>query len=326
MRTQVHLALVVLLLQVSVLCGQQPERGTQPPPGLHLIDAQSARGLRDMFRHTGETLPLVSAHRGGASKGHPENCLATFENTLKNTFAILEIDPRYTKDGEIVIHHDATLDRTTTGSGRVEDYDLAELRKLRLKDVAGNVTDDRIPTLDEALEWARGKTVLVLDQKDVPVKARVQAIEKHRAESYAMLIVYSFEGARECYQLNKNIMLEVMITDQKQFEAFDKTGVPWGNVIAFVGHNPPRDRVLLSRIHGKGATCLAGTSRNLDRELAAIADAPPMAVAQKYRELLASGVDLIEADLASEVGQLLYGDVGAGGSKAKYFLRQKPKD
>ena len=46
------------------------------------------------------------------------------------------------------------------------------------------------------LEWARGKTVLVLDQKDVPVAARVKKIEEHKAESYAMLIVYSFQAPR----------------------------------------------------------------------------------------------------------------------------------
>ena len=63
--------------------------------------------------------------------------------------------------------HDPTLERTTTGKGRVVDFTLGELKQLRLKDNSGNVTEFQIPTLDEVLDWARGKTILVLDQKDV---------------------------------------------------------------------------------------------------------------------------------------------------------------
>ena len=147
----------------------------------------------DLLKYTGEPLPLVSGHRGGAAIGFPENCIATFEHTLEHTFALLEVDPRYTKDGEIVIHHDPRLERTTTGKGLLTDHTLAELKQLRLKDLAGNATEYHIPTLDEALEWARGKAILVLDQKDVPVPARVKKIEEHKAEAFAILIVYSFQ-------------------------------------------------------------------------------------------------------------------------------------
>src|SRR6478735_6329129 len=86
-------------------------------PTQHYIDAKTPQGLMDLLKYTGEPLPLVSGHRGGAAVGFPENCIPTFEHTLTNTFAMLEIDPRYTKDGQIVVHHDPTLERTTTGKG-----------------------------------------------------------------------------------------------------------------------------------------------------------------------------------------------------------------
>jgi glycerophosphoryl diester phosphodiesterase len=318
-----HFAIALLLFAASLLSAQRQERSPAPPATLHALDVQSTQDLQQLFRHSREPLPLVSAHRGGALLGFPENCLATFENTLRQTFAIMEVDPRLTRDGAIVIHHDPTLDRTTTGSGRLIDHDLAELKKLRLKDTAGNITDFPIPTLDEALEWARGKTILVLDQKDVPVKDRVQKIVEHRAENYAMLIVYGVENARECYELNENIMMEVMITNRQQFEAFDKSGVPWSNVVAFVGHNPPSDRELLSMIHAKGVCCIAGTSRNLDRELAKNRDSSTADLRQKYQALLESGIDFVEADLAGEVGRLLYADAEIPKSKAKFFRRPK---
>ena len=181
-------------------------------PRLHALAPRTPQELQELFKHTGERLPLVSAHRGGPQKNLPENCLATFENTLRHTFALLEVDPRYTKDGAIVLHHDARLERTTTGRGLVAEFTLQELKQLRLKDPDGAVTEHQIPTLDEALEWARGKTILILDQKDVPAAARVKKIEEHKAEAHAMLIVYSFKEAQACHALNPNIMMEVMIS------------------------------------------------------------------------------------------------------------------
>ena len=292
-----------------------------PSPRLHTLDPGTPEGLQTLFRHTDKRMPLVSAHRGGARPGFPENCIATFEHTLQHAFAMMEIDPRYTKDGEIVIHHDPTLERTTTGHGRVADWTLAKLKELRLKDAGGTVTEFPIPTLDEALRWARGKTVLVLDQKDVPVEARVSKIEEHRAEAYAMLIVYSYRDARKCYDLNKNITMEVMIPNRAKFDEFDKLGVPWTNIVAFVGHAPPEDVELLRMIHAKGTCCMAGTSRNLDRELLVSRADDVGELEPRYRTLLQDGVDLIETDLPGDVGNLLYRDTAIPASKSRFFGR-----
>lgn len=305
---RLHLiALAAVLIASTIALPKDAAHVSAPSSRLHAINPQNPHGLRELFKYTGEPLHFVGAHRGGSRPGFPENCIATFENTLEHTFAIMEIDPRYTKDGQIVVHHDPTLERTTTGKGRVADLTLPELKELRLKDADGVVTEFQIPTLDEVLEWARGKTVLVLDQKDVPVEARVRKIEEHRAEAYAMLIVYSFKEAQKCHELNKNIMMEVMIPNRQKFDEFDRTGVPWSNIIAFVGHTPPDDRELLRMIHAKGTCCMVGTSRNLDREFVANRVSGSGAVEQRYRDLLEYGADVIETDIPREVGRLLYG-------------------
>ena len=67
-------------------------------------------------------------------------------------------------------------------------------------------------------------------------------------------------------RMNRNIMMEVMIPSRAQFAEFDKTGVPWRNIVAFVGHTPSPDKTLCELIHGKGTRCLVGSSRNLDRQ------------------------------------------------------------
>jgi glycerophosphoryl diester phosphodiesterase len=313
-----NLPLVVLLL-VPGLARPQDVTPAAGHTRLHALAPRTPQELQALFKHTGERLPLVSAHRGGPQKNLPENCLATFENTLRHTFAVLEVDPRYTKDGAIVLHHDAQLERTSTGRGLVADFTLQELKRLRLKDPHGTVTDHQIPTLDEALEWARGKTILILDQKDVPVAARVKKIEEHKAEAHAMLIVYSFKDAQACHALNPNIMMEVMISTRTQFDQFEKTGVPWRNVVAFVGHLSAPDPELCELIHGRGATCIVGTSRHLDRRFLSGEVTDLHVLEPGYRALLQQGADVIETDIPAQLGPLLFGATRVPRSKERYF-------
>lgn len=307
-----------LLACLFVTCGQSLAADASASK-LHRIDAQTAQGLQALFKFTGEPLPLVSGHRGGPDKSFPENCLPTFERTLQRGFAMLEIDPRYTKDGAIVVFHDATLDRTSTGKGKVADFTLAELKQLRLKDTEGNVTEFQMPTLDEALVWARGKTVLVLDQKDVPVAVRVKKIEEHKAEGHAMLIVNTFKDAQACYAANANVMMEVMIPNRAKAAEFDTLGIPWRNVVAFVGHVPPEDKGLYELIHAKGAHCMIGTSRNLDRQFIRKEVADLKQLEPGYRAFLQRGADLIETDIPAHLGPMLYGATPVPVGKRKFF-------
>lgn len=286
---------------------------------LYRVNAESPQGLRELFRYDGQAIPLVSAHRGGAAAGFPENCIETFEHTLSHTYSILEIDLRRTRDGHFVLHHDATLERTTTGSGRVDSATLRELKQLRLKDPEGNVTDYRIPTLAEALDWARGKTIVILDKKDVPVQECVKMIQTHRAQSYAMVMAYSFDDIRECYRLDPDIMMEVMIGNQERVDGFDASGVPWSRVIAFVGHQPDQSKDLLQMIHSRGVSCMAGTSRNLDREFDAGDPDTKVRLRKAYRERLDFGIDLLETDRPIDVAALVYRSSEVPASKSNYF-------
>jgi len=81
----------------------------------------------------------VIAHRGGALEA-PENTLYAFEQAVTiSPKVILELDVHYTSDKQIVIHHDATLERTTNGTGELKNKSLEELRKL---DAAYNFQDE----------------------------------------------------------------------------------------------------------------------------------------------------------------------------------------
>lgn len=93
----------------------------------------------------------IIGHRGGASLG-PENTLACYQSGIKAGADMIEIDIHLTKDRQIVICHDQTLDRTTNGEGKIRDLTLDEIRQYRIVDADGNLTTEKIPTLDEVFD------------------------------------------------------------------------------------------------------------------------------------------------------------------------------
>jgi glycerophosphoryl diester phosphodiesterase len=95
--------------------------------------------------------PLIAAHRGGALLW-PENSLLAFRNALALGVDFLETDAHLTADGEVVLLHDPTLDRTTTGRGAVSGTRLGDLAEIRLKAADGGVTSERLPRLAELLD------------------------------------------------------------------------------------------------------------------------------------------------------------------------------
>src|SRR5712692_7259512 len=108
---------------------------------------------------------LLAAHRGGALLW-PENSLLAFRNAVALGADFIEFDVHLSRDGEVMVIHDATLDRTTSGSGPVRDRTAAELKALRLKDRSGAVTQEPLPTLDEVVTVAaQGKRRMLLEIK-----------------------------------------------------------------------------------------------------------------------------------------------------------------
>lgn len=106
---------------------------------------------------------LVAAHRTDW-RNAPENSLAGLRNCITMGVDIAEIDVQMTKDRQLVIMHDKTLDRTTTGTGPVKQYTLDSLRKFYLKDGLGVATRHKIPTLQEFLDEAKGRIILFIDK------------------------------------------------------------------------------------------------------------------------------------------------------------------
>ncbi|MFI6996335.1 glycerophosphodiester phosphodiesterase [Nocardia sp. NPDC050175] len=120
----------------------------------------------------------VVAHRGLAA-GLPENTLAAFRGAAALGVDGIEIDLRVTADGQVVVMHDDTVDRTTDGHGRVVDLTLAEIKALDAGRYAGpQFGGERVPTYREVLEVLQGSRMqLLLDIKDCPLDAIAAVVD-----------------------------------------------------------------------------------------------------------------------------------------------------
>lgn len=105
----------------------------------------------------------VISHRGDW-RNTPENSIRAIQNCIDLGVNMVEIDIKKTKDNELILLHDKTLDRTTTGKGLPQDYTLAEIKQMRLRNGAGVATSHQIPTLEEAMIVAKSKIWVNIDK------------------------------------------------------------------------------------------------------------------------------------------------------------------
>jgi glycerophosphoryl diester phosphodiesterase len=110
--------------------------------------------------------PWIIGHRGAPLEA-PENTLASFERALELGAKAIELDVRLCADGEVVVIHDPTLDRTTSGSGPVESCPLQALRSLDAGSwFSPRFGGEQVPLLEEALELTRDRAVLAVELKE----------------------------------------------------------------------------------------------------------------------------------------------------------------
>lgn len=111
---------------------------------------------------------MVIAHRGNWLNGKPENGLDSIRESISEGLDMVELDIRNTRDGVPVLMHDDTINRTTNGSGSVSSFTLAEIKNFCLKTPSGAVSNpcEKIPTLEEAMQVARGHIMINLDNKN----------------------------------------------------------------------------------------------------------------------------------------------------------------
>jgi len=142
--------------------------------------------------------------------GFPENTLVAFHEAIRRGFRAIEVDLRATADGHIVVMHDETVDRTTSGCGAISELTLAEIRSLDAGSHAGSdFAGQQVPTFKEVLAAVRESgTKLVLDVKPSPHldnKRIVQLAEQCGATLDVIIGPRTLADLRDFKRLNPNI-------------------------------------------------------------------------------------------------------------------------
>lgn len=167
----------------------------------------------------------IAAHRGG-HLAKPENSIPAIEEAIRSGASIVEVDVRATKDGILVLMHDKTLNRTTTGEGEIAQRTYAEIQQLYLRKKAnGEASDQVIPTLAEALRIAKGKIIVDLDFKEERkefVAKTYDLIKKEGMDDQVLFFLYDYKEMSKIYRLNPKITLFPRARSMKDLNAILK--------------------------------------------------------------------------------------------------------
>jgi glycerophosphoryl diester phosphodiesterase len=187
--------------------------------------------------------PLVIAHRGASARA-PENTLAAFRLAASMGAHAIELDAKLTRDGEIVVHHDRSVERTTNEFGMVHQLTLEEIRKLDAGSAFGEAyAGERIPTLREVLELFHGGLLINIELTNyvdpfdpLPEKALALVQELDLQEN----VLFSSFNPIALRKLQNEVRLErlalLMMTRQPRFlRALFRRWAPHGWVHPQVG-------------------------------------------------------------------------------------------
>lgn len=275
-----------------------PNSGGEPPAPLADLPAQL-----DCMR--ARNVGLASAHRGRAFPHHPENCLSSMQSAWDAGIRLLEVDVASTGDGALVLLHDDTLDRTTTGEGPLTAATLAHLKSCRLKDPHGNVVDETVPTLQEALRWARSTGAAL--QLDIKPRTRmddvVRAVQGEGMSGQVIIVTYRLSSAMHVHRLDPKVMISTPIRSTADLVALKRRGFDLSRLIAWTGTSEPNPS-LWSALRKYGVEAAFGTSGRARQRLddRFLVDGNP----SEYADLVRQGVTVIASDRA-EIAQDVIG-------------------
>jgi len=180
----------------------------------------------------------ICGHRGGFYEAFAENSLPLFKHTESHCEIkppIIELDIRKSASGKLYILHDETVDRTTTGQGKIAGLTDEYLSTLFLKDAKGNITDQHLLTFDDMLQYVhQANVVMMLDVKaDVWAEA-VKQVTAAGLSDRCMVLTFNAANTKKVYDASHTIRISVLVRDDKDWEGIAALSIPSENLIAYV--------------------------------------------------------------------------------------------
>ncbi|MEM2110288.1 MAG: glycerophosphodiester phosphodiesterase family protein [Candidatus Bathyarchaeia archaeon] len=152
---------------------------------------------------------LKVGHRG-ARAYEPENTLRSFQKAIDLGVDAVELDVRRTKDNELVVIHDAEVDKTTNGKGLVNMLTLREIKQLDTE------KGEKIPTLEEALDFLDKKVKIIIELKEVGYEDKVlNLIKKKKLEKNVIIVSFHEESLRRVKEVNNEVETGLIYVQHK---------------------------------------------------------------------------------------------------------------
>ena len=163
---------------------------------------------------------MFVAHRGITTERLPENTIKAFRNIVDRRIEAVELDVRTTEDGYIIIMHDAGVNRTTNGSGRVDELTFREIRELDAGD------GEQVPTIEETLDFFKGTNVIVLiDIKDADVIELVSEVEARDMVDQIVMGARTPNTVKQIKRLNPSVKVLAFTPNLYSTKVFVESGV-----------------------------------------------------------------------------------------------------
>jgi glycerophosphoryl diester phosphodiesterase len=284
-----RLSLMAGLTLVLAACAMAPsDKSPAQAPIKKLTFAESWNCLRS------KNLGIVSAHRGQPDPSWPENALSSFKKSLERGIPLLEVDIATTQDGVLVLMHDDTLDRTTTGTGWVAERDMHYISTLRLETPDGQTLDERVPKLEDILDWGRASGARF--QLDVKRSTRfediIAAVRKTGMTEKVVVITYTLDDAAKVHALAPELMISTSIGNPQALAAARSRLSPH-RILGWTG-TQTADAKLNAEMRAAGIEPLFGTLGKAGERLddVYLGDGNP----SEYAELIKSGIVMIASD------------------------------
>ncbi len=165
----------------------------------------------------------ITGHRGACGYA-PENTLASIKMALEQKVHRIEVDVQQTKDNILILLHDSTLDRTTTGKGKVKDLTYEEILHYSAgKQPPNSNVHEHVPTLEEALSMIDGKALLLIEIKmgsdyyPTIEKNVLELIKKHLANDWCIICSFDDKILRKVHTSNKEIPIHKLMAGKRSF-------------------------------------------------------------------------------------------------------------
>lgn len=152
--------IVFITVSLLLIASCIKQRENNKVSTIEKIEVKTAKSILEQLKTPSKNKVLAVAHRGDW-RNAPENSVDAIKRALDMGIDIVEIDVRKTQDNQLIVMHDKSIDRTTTGKGKIAELLFDSIQRVVLRNGAGMPTKHKVPTLKEVMSFVKGKPLLL---------------------------------------------------------------------------------------------------------------------------------------------------------------------